>query len=153
MYQKVVLTELHSNLYYEYYNIINFLNIDTKNIVEILFLYNDNNHYSNYITTNNDNLYKEEEFMYSIKNASQNDTGVEILELPLFYDELKYSYIIIYLLDKCVIARYGSNNICYENNSMHFLLGKKYFSLDNVIDYIDDIRVKNLIITHFNIKI
>ena len=59
----------------------------------------------------------------------------------------------IYLLDKCVIARYGSNNICYENNSMHFLLGKKYFSLDDIMDYIDDINVKNLIITHFNIKI
>jgi hypothetical protein len=24
MYQKVVLTELHTNLYYEYYNILNF---------------------------------------------------------------------------------------------------------------------------------
>jgi len=153
MYQKVVLTELHTNLYYEYYNILNFLNIDTKNVVEILFLYNDNNHYSNYIKTNSDNLYKEEEFMYNIKNATQNDSEVEILELPLFYDELKYSYIIIYLLDKCVIARYGSNNIYYETNSMHFLLGKKYFSLDDVMDYIDDIRIKNLIITHFNIKI
>jgi hypothetical protein len=36
---------------------------------------------------------------------------------------------------------------------MHFLLGKKYFSLDDIMDYIDDIRIKNLIITHFNIKI
>jgi hypothetical protein len=149
MYQKVVLTEFHTNLYYEYYNILNFLNIDTKNVVEILFLYNDNNHYSNYITTNNDNLYKEEEFMYNIKN----DYNLEILEIPLFYDELKYSYIVIYLLDKCVIARYGTNNIYYEKNTIHFLLGKKYFSLDDIINYIDDNNVKNLIITHFNIKI
>jgi hypothetical protein len=149
MYQKVVLTELHTNLYFEYYNILNFLNINTKNVVEILFLYNDTNHYSNYITTNNDNLYKEEEYMYNIKD----DYNFEILELPLFYNELKYSYIIIYLLDKCVIARYGTNNIYYEKNTIHFLLGKKYFSLDDVIDYIDDINVKNLIITHFNIKI
>jgi hypothetical protein len=149
MYQKVVLTELHTNLYFEYYNILNFLNINTKNVVEILFLYNDTNHYSNYITTNNDNLYKEEEYMYNIKD----DYNFEILELPLFYNKLKYSYIIIYLLDKCVIARYGTNNIYYEKNTIHFLLGKKYFSLDDVIDYIDDINVKNLIITHFNIKI
>jgi hypothetical protein len=149
MYQKVLLTELHTNLYYEYYNILNFLNIDTQNVVEILFLYNDNNHYSNYISTNNDNLYKEEEYMYNIKN----DYNLEILELPLFYDELKYSYIIIYLLDKCVIARYGTNNIYYEKNSLHFLLGKKYFSLDDIMDYIDDVNVKNLIITHYNIKI
>ena len=136
MYQKVVLTEFHTNLYYEYYNILNFLNIDTKNVVEILFLYNDN-------------LYKEEEFMYNIKN----DYNLEILEIPLFYDELKYSYIVIYLLDKCVIARYGTNNIYYEKNTIHFLLGKKYFSLDDIINYIDDNNVKNLIITHFNIKI
>lgn len=149
MYKKVILTELYTNLYYEYYNILNFLNIDTKNVVEILFLYNDNNHYSNYISTNNDNLYKEEEYMYNIKN----DYNLEILELPLFYDELKYSYIIIYLLDKCVIARYGTNNIYYEKNSLHFLLGKKYFSLDDIMDYIDDVNVKNLIITHYNIKI
>jgi hypothetical protein len=127
MYQKVVLTELHTNLYFEYYNILNYLNIDTKNVVEILFLYNDNNHYSNYITTNNDNLYKEEEFMYSIINSSQNDSEVEVLELPLFYDELKYSYIIIYLLDKCVIVRYGSNNIYYETFNAFFIRKKIFF--------------------------
>jgi hypothetical protein len=148
MYQKALLTELHYNLYYEYYNILDFLNIDTKDVVEILFLYNDNNHYSNYITTNNDNLYKEEEFMYNVKN----DFNLEILELPLYYDEFKYSYIIIYLLEKCVIARYGTNNIYNEKNCLHFLLGKKYFSLDDIIDYIDDAIVKNIIITHFNIR-
>jgi hypothetical protein len=149
MYRKALLTELHYNLYYEYYNILDFLNIDKKDVVEILFLYNDNNHYLNYTAINNDNLYKEEEFMYNVKN----DFNLEILELPLYYDKLKYSYIIIYLLDKCVVARYGTNNIYYEKNTIHFLLGKKYFSLDDVIDYIYDINVKNLIITHFNIKI
>ncbi len=148
MYQKALLSELHHNLYYEYYNILDYLNIDKKDVVEILFLYNDNNHYSNYITINSDNLYKEEEYMYNVKN----DYNIEILELPLYYDELKYSYIVIYLLEKCVIARYGTNNIYNEKNSMHFLLGKKYFSLYDIIDYIDDATVKNLIITHFNIR-
>ncbi len=148
MYQKALLSELHHNLYYEYYNILDYLNIDKKDVVEILFLYNDNNHYSNYITINSDNLYKEEEYMYNVKN----DYNIEILELPLYYDELKYSYIVIYLLEKCVIARYGTNNIYNEKNSMHFLLGKKYFSLYDIIDYIDDVTVKNLIITHFNIR-
>jgi len=87
MYNIIELTEEYSNLYNEYKQIIERYEIKEEN--EVYFIYNNEK-------ILNDELEKEEKYMYLTN-----------LELSISLNNFEYSFIVIILHNKMIMARYG----------------------------------------------
>jgi len=146
MYQIGKLTRKHHHLFYEYRRIIGKFCLNKKKIMDVCFLYND--------TLNNNineiKFYKEEKFMYFVKNASSYCVEREEIELPIRCDNYQFSYIIIYLEDLCMLARFGTTEVDYEAEDIFLYDNKKYMTIEDIESDISDEKIKKLILSNFH---